>query len=176
MMYFNPIIINKNNLLKMIAKKRTSPDYENYSDMHEATNQSEGGNNAERHFPRSRNAQDDYVLWEYDGEEETGVYVLERAARLCGSDATVSPASESRRPGHISADPGVYDSLDYEQSPRIKGSSNHPATEENRRKSYKQKKVLILSILITLLIGAVCAAVVLSVQSNYFSIFGQKIY
>ena len=160
----------------MIAKKSNSPDYDYYYDMPEVTNPPDGSNNAELDLPRSRNDQVDDIPWEYVYDEDDGVYVLERRARPSGSNPTAIPAPEARRPGHKRADPGVYDELDYELSPRTLGGSDHPATLENRRKRSKQTKVLILSILLTLLIGAVSASIVLIIQGNYFSIFEKEIY
>ena len=150
----------------MIAKKSTNPTYDYYYDMPEVTMQPDGGNEIEVDLPNSGNAVDD-IPWEYVDEEDAGVYVLERKVRSRGSIGREVPAPEANRPGHQRAEPGVYDELDYDLSPRIDGRPNNSTNLEKGNGCSKQKKILILSVLGTLIIGLVAAGVVLALQRKY---------
>lgn len=108
------------------------------------------------------------VINDYE-EIDEGEYVLEH-----DKTTTFLPFESSTpgngKPGHKLSEPGVYDYLDYELSPRIEGSSSASNIIANKLeclKNLKRTKIFVFSIIAILITAAIAIGVVFHHQSRY---------
>ena len=105
----------------MISKVSNSPDYDAYYELPEVKDEND-----------EINADDD----------NQGEYVLEKPHSK-PSHAIEALEADNRKPGHKRSEPGVYDYLDYELSPRIETKSNDQIPLNNDSGCSKKKKIFI---------------------------------
>ena len=110
---------------------------------------------------------DAYYEWEENDkgnyEHEDGEYVLE--LNIKGKE----PNSHRNNPRHKVSEPGVYDELDYDLSPRNETHSQNQILVDDLEKKYgcsKHKKIAIISILVITSIAIVVTGAVLLTYGN----------
>ena len=137
----------------MGSKPYNNFDYDAYYDWKESTNKSA--------YFHDGNKKDEYV----DYEHENGEYILERKPQNKQSN------SEDNKPKHISSDPGVYDELDYNLSPRNETHNfNQTVLKDLDKKDgrSKQRTVVIILVVAFLILVAVCVSVLLAINGKFW--------
>ena len=111
---------------------------------------------------------DAYYEWEENNkgnyEHDDGEYVLE--LNINGKE----PNSHENKPRHKRSEPGVYDELDYNLSPRNETHSQNQILVddwEKRDGCSKHKKMAIISILVITLVASVVTGAALATYGKY---------
>ena len=128
----------------MISKVSNNPTYDAYYELPEVTYEND-----------EINADDDYQ----------GEYVLEKP-KSKRSRAIEAPEPDNRRPSHKRSEPGLYDSLDYELSPRIETKSKDQIPLNNDSVCSKKKKIFITLGIVIFLNSAILVGVVFLLQGK----------
>ena len=128
----------------MISKVSDNPTYDAYYELPEVTYEND-----------EINADDD----------NQGEYVLEKP-KSKPSRATEAPEPDNRRPCHIRSEPGLYDYLDYELSPRIETKPKDQIPLNNDSGCSKKKKNFIVLGIGIFLNSAIVVGVVFLLQSK----------
>ena len=164
----------------MSLKKSNSPDYDAYYDMPVMPNVPVEGINQQSNYQNSRNVVN-AIPRNYVDDDDAGEYVLEKKVKSKASNVIVNPCSEHEKPGHKRSVLGVYDELNYDYDLDIKPQIDielqiEVDLHEKTNGSSRRKKILIVFIIGTCLIGAIIAGVVFLLWGNYYFQSAQTLF
>ena len=112
---------------------------------------------------------DAYYEWKENNggsyEHDDGEYVLEQKIK------DKEPNSNKNKPRHKKSEAGVYDEIDYDLSPRNETRLQNQIIVndlETKDRCSKQRMIVVISILVITLIGAVVAGVIFVTYGKYY--------
>ena len=153
----------------MTSKWSKSGDYVYYEES-DVTNES---NHNYENDPTKQRTSHPYHDGKYINDSDDGEYVLDKKDLRKTSKVLKQLAPEIKKPSHKISVSDVYDELDYELSPRIKGSSKKNENQAdktiliesaNEAGSSKKKKICFASVLGICLLGAFVVGIVFAIQ------------